>query len=266
MPRPSKKELEVRKLEADTTIFPSRILREIDTTAPLKAQAYSTVRRAIIEMVLTPGSVVNERKICEELNISRTPLREALLRLNDESLVKIVPNQRTTIAKIDPETMFEGQFIRQALELKLVRLAAMRMNADSERRLDLSMYQQRRAAGDSDLSASFKLDEEFHELIASIGSSARVWQIIKSAKAHVDRVRHLAYPRKNRLKEILDDHSEIADALKLRDPDLAQAAMSKHLGNFYESLDSVLNDSRDLFAEGAEATIAELLSVENSET
>lgn len=265
MSRPSKKELEEQSLQADIPIFPRWILSEIDTSAPLTAQAYSTIRRAIIEMVLPPGSLVNEKKICEELHISRTPLREALLRLSDEALIKIVPNQRTTIAKIDLETMFEGQLIRQALELKVVRLAAMRMTSEHERALDLNMYQQRRAVEDSDLRHSFKLDEEFHELIASIGSSKRVWRIVMSAKAHVDRVRYFAYPKQNRLVHILEEHSEIASALKLRDPDLAYQSMHKHLGSFYKSLQSVLVDQKELFAEDAEHLLAQHLKIENSE-
>lgn len=264
MPRPSKKELEERQLETDIPIFPSSILQEIDTSAPLNAQAYFAIRQAIIEMALTPGSVVNEKKICEELNISRTPLREALLRLNDEALIKTVPNQSTTVAKINLETMLEGQLIRKALEMKLVRLAAMRMTAEHERILDLNMFKQRQAAEVSDLRLCFKLDEEFHEIIAFIGSSKRVWQIIKSAKGHVDRVRHLAYPRKNRLKHILEEHSEIVTALKLRDPDLAHDAMLKHLGSFSKSLKSVLSEKKELFTEDAETLLAQHLSIENS--
>ncbi|WP_306256581.1 GntR family transcriptional regulator [Pararhizobium sp. IMCC21322] len=265
MPRPTKKELEARQSEADIPIFPSWIFSEIKPATPLTSQTYSAMRRAIIEMVLPPGSPVNEKKICEELHISRTPLREALLKLNDEALVKIVPNQRTTVAKIDLETMLEGQLIRQSLEVKLVRLAAMRMTPAHERALDLSMYQQHQAAAIPDLHLSFRLDEEFHELIASIGASSRTWRIIKSAKAHVDRVRHLAYPRENRLDQILEEHAAIVTALKSRDPGLAREAMHSHLGNFFNSLQFVMNERKELFSHGAEELLAQHLSIERNE-
>lgn len=257
--------LEARKLENEITIFPSAILNEIDISAPLTAQAYFAIRQAIIEMALTPGSVLNEKKMCGELNISRTPLREALLRLSDEALIKTEPNTRTTVAKIDLETMFEGQLIREALEMKLVRLAAMRMTDEHERILDLNLYQQYQAVEESNFRLCFKLDEEFHELIASIGFSKRVWRTIKSGKAHVDRLRHLAYPRKNRLKHIVDEHFEIITALKLRDPDLAHDAMLKHLSNFSKSLKLVLSEKKELFKDVAETLLAQHLSIENSE-
>lgn len=248
MPRPSKKEIEARKLEAEIQIFPAWLIEEIDTSAPLTVQAYTAIRRAIIDMILPPGSTVNEKKMCDELNISRTPLREALLRLSEEALVKIIPNQRTTITKIEMETMFEGQLIREALEVKLARLAALRMNPEYEQALDLSLQDQRRAADHQDLHTFFKLDEQFHELISTIGSSPRIWRTIKSGKAHVDRVRHLAYPKQHRLNQILEEHSAIVAAVKARDPDLAHQAMDRHLRNFYTSLQAVMEDNKELFS------------------
>lgn len=248
MPRPSKKEIEARKLEAEIQIFPAWLIEEIDTSAPLTVQAYTAIRRAIIDMILPPGSTVNEKKMCDELNISRTPLREALLRLSEEALVKIIPNQRTTITKIEMETMFEGQLIREALEVKLARLAALRMSPEHEQALDLSLQHQRRAADHQDLHTFFKLDEEFHELISTIGSSPRIWRTIKSGKAHVDRVRHLAYPKQHRLNQILEEHSAIVAAVKARDPDLAHQAMDRHLRNFYTSLQAVMEDDKELFS------------------
>lgn len=248
MPRPSKKEIEARKLEAEIQIFPAWLIEEIDTSAPLTVQAYTAIRRAIIDMILPPGSTVNEKKMCDELNISRTPLREALLRLSEEALVKIIPNQRTTITKIEMETMFEGQLIREALEVKLARLAALRMSPEHEQALDLSLQHQRRAADNQDLHTFFKLDEQFHELISTIGSSPRIWRTIKSGKAHVDRVRHLAYPKQHRLNQILEEHSAIVAAVKARDPDLAHQAMDRHLRNFYTSLQAVMEDDKELFS------------------
>lgn len=245
----------------DTTpkvrVIPEELLKSIPATYPRAGQAYAVMRRAIIEMVLEPGSIVNEKAICAELGISRTPLREALLKLQEESLVRIAPASGTFVARIDLETVFEGHLIRRVLELQMVRLAAQRMSPEAERNLDFNLYQQRRVASDKDFGRFYELDEELHALITDIGASARVWRVIHSAKAQLDRVRRLAFPLPSHLDTIMSEHETIVAALKLRNPDKAEAAMDVHLSRVFTTLQSLIADKTHLFTEDAKQTLQE---------
>src|SRR4051812_17992751 len=134
MPRP-KKILSDSPALAETGIpfIPEALASQMDPGQPKSAQVYNLLRTAIILLALPPESVINERLVCEQLKISRTPLREALSRLSAERLVTVIPNSGTYVSKIDLQTVFDGQLVRDALEMKVVRLAAVRMTPAFER-------------------------------------------------------------------------------------------------------------------------------------
>ena len=235
----------------DTPGLPDSLIRSIDPALPKTAQVYSIIRRAIVSLVLRPGSIVNERQICEQLGISRTPLREAILQLNAENLVTVVPNSGTYVSKIDLQSVFDGQLIRDALEMKVVRLAAARMTPQFERQLDFNIHQQIRMAADQDFDAFYELDEAFHAMIAEFGASAYVWRIVNGAKAQLDRVRRLSFPQPGHLDVVLAEHTAIVDGLKLRDPDAAGAAMKQHLDRTFTMIRRHIVERRDYFAANA---------------
>lgn len=248
MPRPRKIRPEQAELiENEKTILPKELLARIDPALPKGPQVYEILRRAIVLLALPPGAVVNEKLISEQLSISRTPLREALLRLNQEQLINVIPNSGTYVSKIDLQTVFDGQLVRDALEMKVVRLAAMRMTAAFERRLDFNMHQQHRLAAERDYDGFYELDEQFHSMICEFGASQRIWQIVNEAKAQLDRVRRLAFPSDNHLDIVLAEHTRIVDGLKSREPDAAAAAMKEHLDRVFLSIRRLITEKRDYF-------------------
>lgn len=241
--------------EPDEPGLPGSLINSIDPALPKTAQVYWIMRRAIVGLVLQPGSIVNERLICEQLGISRTPLREAILQLNAENLVSVVPNSGTFVAKIDLQSVFDGQLVRDALEMKVVRLAATRMTPQFERSLDFNIHQQKRMAADRDFDSFYLLDEAFHEMIAVFGASAYVWKILNGAKAQLDRVRRLSFPLVSHLDVVLAEHGAIIDGLKLRDPDPAAAAMKVHLDRTFRMIHRLIVERRDYFAADAGAVL-----------
>lgn len=252
MPRPRKIDPDlVSPLKTEISVIPTNIANRMDATLPKGAQVYDVLRRAIIMLAMPPGSIVNEKQICVQLSISKTPLREALLRLSAEHLVSVVPNSGTYISKIDLQTVFDGQLVRDALEMKVVQLAANRMTPVFERRLDFNMHQQRRMAAECDYDSFYELDEEFHSMICEFGASLRIWRIVNEAKAQLDRVRRLAFPGVNHLDIVLAEHSLIVDGLKSRDPEAAAAGMKVHLDRVFLSIRRLIIEQRDYFAADA---------------
>jgi DNA-binding GntR family transcriptional regulator len=239
------------KFAGDAPVLPPALAATLDLGLPKTAQVYAILRRAIVGLVLEPGSIVNERAICDQLGISRTPFREAILQLQAENLVTVVPNSGTYISRIDLQSVFDGQLVREALEIKVVRLAATRMTAPFERALDFNLHQQRRIAQEGDVHAFYDLDEAFHAGICEHGASSHIWRVVHGAKAQLDRVRLLSYPMVSHLEVVLDEHIAIADGLRLRDPEAAAAAMRVHLDRVFTMIRRQIVERRDYFAADA---------------
>lgn len=252
MPRP-RKIIASRdeNLQGDIPVLRLFLTKRIDSALPKTAQVYELIRRAIVVLAMPPGSIVNEKLICDELGISRTPLREAILQLQAENLVTILPNSGTYVSRIDLQNVFDGQLVRDALEMKVVRLAAARMSPVFERQLDFNMHQQKRLAAELDYDGFYELDEAFHSMICEFGASMHIWKIVNGAKAQLDRVRRLAFPAPNHLDIVYFEHSGIVDGLKLRDPDAAAAAMKIHLDRIFETMRRLIIERRDYFAADA---------------
>ena len=228
--------------------LPDDLIVMIDPGLPKTSQVYAIMRRAIVNLHLSPGSSVNEKLICDQLGISRTPLREAILQLQSENLVSVIPNSGTYVSRIDLQSVFDGQLIREALELKVVRLAANRMTPQFERALDFNIHQQHRMWSDNDFTEFYVLDEAFHAMICAFGASAHVWKIINSAKAQLDRVRWMSYPLVSHLDTVLKEHMSIVDGLKQRDPEAAAAAMKVHIDRVFTMIRRLITERRDYFA------------------
>ncbi len=252
MARPRKKDPEAHDApDAGILGLPYNLINLIDPALPKTSQVYGIMRRAIVNLHLAPGSNVNEKLICDQLGISRTPLREAILQLQSENLVSVIPNSGTYVSKIDLQSVFDGQLVRDALELKVVRLAASRMTPQFERSLDFNLHQQKRMAADLDYDGFYELDEAFHTMICEFGASAHIWKIINGAKAQLDRVRRLSFPLPSHLEVVLNEHMAVVDGLKLRDPDSAEAAMKTHIDRVFTMIRRHIVERRDYFAADA---------------
>lgn len=256
MARPRKKDPQAdSQAESGMLGLPDQLIDLINPALPKATQVYSIMRRAIVSLHLAPGSSVNEKLICDQLGISRTPFREAILQLQSENLVYAIPNSGTYISKIDLQSVFDGQLVREALELRVVRLAANRMTPQFERALDFNMHQQKRMAADIDHDGFYELDEAFHTMICEFGASPHIWKIINAAKAQLDRVRRMSIPLATHLDVVVQDHMNVVDGLKLRDPDAAAAAMKDHIDGVFDMIRRLIVARRDYFAADAGAVL-----------
>ena len=120
------------------------LLREHSTTSA-RVQAYAALREAIVRAELEPGRQLSENELAARLGVSRTPIREALVRLRDERLVEIVPQLGTFVTRISTPAVADAQFIREALECACVRRAAELATEDDVAALEDNLRAQERA-------------------------------------------------------------------------------------------------------------------------
>lgn len=207
---------------------------------PKAARVYATLRDAIIDMRLNPGARLVEKDLCDQLGVSRTPLRDAILRLAQQRLVTVVPSDATFVNKIILDEVIEGQLVRESLELRMVALAAERFEPALGPAFELILFREADAARRLDNAESFVLDNEFHRLLCAGAGFPRVWDTIHLATGQLDRVRRNAFPLQHYHLEVLDEHKAIFEALCRRDRETAVALLRTHLGGTLTSLQILL--------------------------
>ncbi|MDD2002091.1 GntR family transcriptional regulator [Pseudomonas putida] len=221
----------------------------LDHRLPKTAQVYELLRNSIINFQLPPGHIINEKKIGEQLEISRTPLREAMLRLCQESLITIRPNSKTTVSTINLKDVLEGQLIRDVIETRCVQLAARFYDATLDVEFESLFFKKELACKRSDEVEFYLLDEEFHQLLCHASGYSHLWAVLRASKGQLDRARRLAFPIEQHFDEVIQEHREIFQSLQSRDEQRAASAMKTHLGSMFATLELLLQEKPEYFSE-----------------
>ena len=175
-------------------------------------------------MEIAPGTALQEKQIALACGVSRTPVREALLKLADERLVDIIPQYGIFVSRISMPDVRDAMVIRQALERTAVREAALRAGKAEIARLRAGLAEQKRAHESERIGDFHIADEEFHQALSEISGHPNLWRVVRTEKAQVDRCRILTLPATERRASVMAEHKAIVDAVAKNDADAAEAA------------------------------------------
>ena len=209
--------------------LPASLTLTIDRSARAWQQVYVTLRSAIVSAQLEPGLSVSEQELAERLGVSRTPVREALIRLSEEGLVGIYPQTGTVIAPIRYPKVYQSLVIRSALECRSIRYTVKAIGPDDIRRLRQIISDQKRYAKSRNDEGFLLSDDAFHRTMVEISGNLEVWKVIESTKAHHDRIRHLATHLNLYNAQRVHEHETIIDALERGDALDAERLLELHL-------------------------------------
>ncbi|GAB0113269.1 GntR family transcriptional regulator [Acidisoma sp. C75] len=204
----------------------------LQTAAPRVTAAmaiYRALRAAILSLDLPPGAALLDRRLSDQFQVSRTPVREALIRLAEEGLVEIRPQSGTFVSRIQAEAIPEALDLRLALESMTVRRAAMAADAAAAARLARILAEQQAAATAEDAARFHVADEAFHEAIAEIAGRPAAWRLIQEVKQALDRARRLTLPAPGRMAQVMAEHGAIQAAIAAAKPGKAERRMADHL-------------------------------------
>lgn len=253
-----RQELSLGERAADPT------LARVETSKA--ARVYAELRDAIISMRLRPGARLVEKDLCETLGVSRTPLRDAILRLAQERLVTVVPSDATFVNKVIAEAVVEGQIVRESLELRMVTLAAEFFDPVFEARFELVLFRERKAAERQDNEESFVLDNAFHRLLCECAGFPHVWETIRNATGQLDRVRRRSFPLQDFHMQVLEEHQAIFDAVSRKDPEAAERILKTHLNGNLRSLRVLWDREPDLVEISPRSVAAGLIPESQSQS
>jgi DNA-binding GntR family transcriptional regulator len=214
---------------------------------------HDALYKSIARMELRPGEALQEKALTELFGVSRTPVREALLRLQSEGLVDMQPQAGTSVARIPIAAIREAIIIRRGLEeLAVARLAAVANDRDIAH-LDLLIAKQRLAASIDDQPGFHDADEEFHELIALAAGFSMLWPMVRQMKVHLDRLRVLSLPLEGRMGVTVAEHQKIRDAIAAKEVERSKMAMHDHLGVMIPYIDHLSSSYPDYFVNDSQA-------------
>ncbi|MBO9101147.1 MULTISPECIES: GntR family transcriptional regulator [unclassified Rhizobium] len=205
------------------------VLEAINIRQPIAPQVYERLRRAITTLAMLPSEALSEKDLSLQLGVSRTPVREALIRLADEGLIDILPQRGSFVAPIRIHDVEEAQFIRESLEVAVVKRLAGRCSTQFLTDIKANLSRQELAVAQDDGDLFLELDEAFHRGFCEEAGLSKSWRVIQTVKLQMDRVRYLSLPDPAHLKTLLEQHWKIVHAIEDGDRELASNAMSAHL-------------------------------------
>lgn len=185
---------------------------------------------------LKPGQFVSEQIICEQLGVSRTPVREAFSRLANEALLVIYPQIGTSVALIDPAQVHEARFTRLVIEKAVIEIACTARTDADLLWLESNLTQQKALIDCHDYVGFLELDNRFHRKLFSIGNMELTRNLIQGLLVHFDRVRAL-YLRDMDFHRTISEHELILDAMRTKDCKAAVETIELHLTRVLTDMD-----------------------------
>ena len=220
----------------------------IDPQQPAGAQIFESVKLAILRMQLTPGQILSESDIAEQFGASRTPVREALMKLRDVGLVTTQPSRGHFVTLLDENSIREARFLREAIEVASISRLCDRPLLDTTRvRLKANLAEQSDAVRLNDDIKFSLLDDEFHRLIALATGYERVALALEREKVVLNRLRVLTLGDHDHMRRLREEHQEIFDGLLAQDKQCAIKAIRAHVQTVLKTLSSLVSRHADYF-------------------
>jgi len=218
----------------------------LDRTRSATLQVFEHLREQIVSLVIAPGTVLARPQLCDYFGLSQAPIREALLRLEEERLVDIYPQHQTRVRGIDLASARQAHFLRLSVELEMVHALARAPHPDLAALLDAIVTRQRACLVADDLASFTRLDMAFHRQMYEAASLPDLWSMMRSCSGNLDRLRRLHLPLNRKAASILEQHAAIARCIEAGDAAGAQQLVRVHLSGTLNALDALRDRYPDL--------------------
>lgn len=209
---------------------------------PLRDMVFDVLMSAIMQGQLSPGERLLEVQLADEMGVSRTPVREAIRRLELEGFVVMVPRKGAYVAGLSINDVEEVYEIRTVLETLAVRLAAQRMQPADYAQLDELAEKMCATWQEGNVDNWVSLDASFHELLYKFSRNERLVSMMSNIMEQLSRYRIISLANVEVRHNSLSEHQDLIEALKRHDSEAAAAAVEKHIENTKQSLVNMLKE------------------------
>ena len=211
-------------------------------------QIRDALRDRIITLDLAPGENLSRGEIAEFYGVSQTPVRDAMMRLEEEGLLHIYPQSKTEVSKIDIDHARETQVLRLSLEIEVTRRLCSASHGSHAGdhagdhdlgAAELALQRQEQALAAQDLDSFSAHDRAFHRAFFEAAGVPELWDLVTERSIHIDRLRHLNLPDPGKVAEIMAYHRRILDAVRTGDAVTAEAEVRGHLTGTLASVETI---------------------------
>lgn len=198
---------------------------------PLRDVVFNTIREAILKGELVPGERLMEKQLAERMGVSRTPIREAIRKLELEGLVLMVPRKGAEVAKITEKDIKDVLEVRATLEALAVRLACERMDEQCMQRLTQVKEEFERAASKKEVNLLIKKDIEFHDAIFAATGNVKLIHIVNNLREQIYRFRVKYISEMKDYSGLVKEHEEIVENIRNGNKERAEEIAVRHIEN-----------------------------------
>lgn len=226
----------------------------INSSNSLNDVTYDAIKKDIMNMTLEPGMNVSVQKLSERYGVSRTPVREAIVRLQQSGLVEIYPQRKTEVSKIDLDRVYEELFIRTSLEFSVVDRFMRRCSELVGDALQELINKQKKYMDKEHSGEFYSKDDRFHQLIFETAGLPLSWDTIENTSSHYNRVRIL-HSKINGVASIIDGHERMLAAVRKRDSEAMRKVVMENSDNVLDQVKSMAKQYPHFFLKSDSTTI-----------
>lgn len=206
-----------------------------------QSRAYRRLKERILKNELKPGAKVSKKDLVHQLGIGETPVREAILRLQKEGLMTVIPQSGTYISKIDLQEVYEARFVRENIEEIVAQEVAQVITPVQLAELENKLKIQQIYFEARDHDHYFQLDEEFHQTLYEIANKQHVWEWLQLLNTALNRFRYLRLEvAELGWDNILKEHREIVALIASNDQEALGVAIRHHIHKVNEDAEAVV--------------------------
>lgn len=204
-------------------------LRRLDDSPSLSDRAYVAIKKAIQSLEFRPGEILAIGRLADQLGVSRTPVRDALLLLEQEGMVTMLPQRGARVSSVSEQDIADIFELRIVLESYAARVATERLGSEELESLESVLQEAEKAFEDGDHLLAAEVGREIHELLISTVSNQRLRAVLDQLESNYARIRRFAALVPQRFKKSHQEHKAIVSALRQGDARQAELAMSHHM-------------------------------------
>jgi DNA-binding GntR family transcriptional regulator len=209
---------------------------DMDEVLPLRDVVFNTLRKSILTGQLKPGERLMEVHLASRLGVSRTPIREAIRKLELEGLVTMIPRRGAEVAQITEKSLKDVLEVRRALDALSVELACDRITPEELQKLKTACEEFEKAVREKEVSEIAKADVALHDIIVQAAGNQRLQQLVNNLAEQMYRYRFVYIKEESQREKLVDEHKEIYESILNRDKQRAAAAAKLHIDNQEKSI------------------------------
>ena len=208
----------------------------LDSYKPLRELVFENIRQAIVKGIFAPGERLMEIQLADDLGVSRTPVREAIRKLELEGFVVMIPRRGTYVSDLSIKDINEVYEVRTALDVLAAELAAERITEEELEEMERLLVEIGEYIEIYDMDKIVEADSKFHDILYRASRNERLVGIINNLREQLTRFRSLSMSYPGRLKDMLGEHTRLVEALGQRNVALAKNLAGEHMANAEQTL------------------------------